>query len=249
MKALHKQVGDHVTLTGGMGARSLEITGQAVFPTLGAVHSDRVSLASGALVDRRVLDAATGGNGRGVGAIAVRFRPGADAAAAVQRMRTYGRRHPDLIIDAVFSGPKRPADIVNFREMGLAPTLMAALFGVAALGALANALVVSVHRRRRDLALLKALGVTRRQVSFAVAWQATITMVIALVIGVPIGVAIGRTLWIAFANSLGVVPRPTVPFMTLALVAAAVLIIANLIAALPGRAGSRTDAGVVLRTE
>jgi len=33
---------------------------------------------------------------------------------------------------------------------------------------------VSVRRRRRELALLKTLGLTRRQVMAAVAWQASV---------------------------------------------------------------------------
>ncbi len=183
------------------------------------------------------------------GAIVVRFKPGADKAAVVQRLRAFGNRHPELTVDSVFTGPKRPADIVNFREMGLAPTIMAVLFGVVALSALGNALVTSVRRRRRDFALFKALGVTRRQMSVAVAWQATITMSIALLIGFPVGVTIGRVLWTRFAESVGVVPHPTVPLVTLTLVAVSVLVLANLIAALPGRAGSRTEAAVVLRSE
>ncbi|MDQ6697069.1 MAG: hypothetical protein M3Z46_06380 [Actinomycetota bacterium] len=70
-----------------------------------------------------------------------------------------------------------------------------------------------------------------------VAGQATITIVIAHVIGPPLSAAVGRVLWTGFASSVGVVPHPTVPMLTLALVAVGVLILANLIAALPGRAG------------
>ena len=250
LSALHKKVGDSVRLGSGKDQRTLEIAGQAVFPTLGVVHGDRVSLGSGGLLDRSLVAvAAHEARQPDAGAFVVRFKPGADKGAAVRRFRAFGERHPELIVDAVFTGPKRPADIVNFREMGFAPTVMAGLFGLVALGALANALVTSVRRRRRDLALFKALGVTRRQVSVMVAWQATITMGIALLIGLPVGVAVGRVLWTRFANSVGVVPHPTVPILTLALVALGVLVLANLIAALPGRAGSRTEAAVVLRSE
>jgi len=247
---LHKEVGDFVTLGSGEARRSLHIDGQAVFPTLGVVHGDRVSLGSGAMVDRDVLaGVAKEHNPPDAGAFIVRFKPGADKAAAVRRLRAFGHRHPELVVDDVFTGPRRPADIVNFREMGVAPTVMAGLFGLVALGALTNALVTSVRRRRRDLALFKAIGVTRREVSVMVAWQATITIGIALLIGLPVGVAIGRVLWTRFANSVGVLPAPTVPFLTLSLVAAGVLVLANLIAALPGRADSRIKAAVVLRSE
>lgn len=247
---LHKQVGDDVTLGAGRRRRTLRIAGSAVFPTLGVLHGDRVSLGSGALLDRTVLATVVGQDAHpDAGAFLVRFKPGADKAAAVRRLRAFDDRHPDLAVDDVFTGPKRPADIVNFRQMGSAPTLMAALFGVVALGTLTNALVASVSRRRRDLALFKALGVTRRQVSSTIAWQATITMAIALAVGLPLGVALGRSLWTRFAGSVGVVPRPEVPALTLALVAVGVLLVANVIAAFPGRAGSRTQAAVALRED
>jgi hypothetical protein len=46
-----------------------------------------------------------------------------------------------------------------------------------------------MRRRRRDLALLKALGFTRRQISATIAWQATSTVAVGLLIGVPVGIA------------------------------------------------------------
>ena len=149
----------------------------------------------------------------------------------------------------VLAGPKRPADIVNFGTMGSAPTVLAVLLGIMAIGALANALVASVRRRRRDLALLKALGFTRRQLSATVGWQATVTMGLAVLLGVPIGIALGRSLWLAFARSVGVVPTPTVPVAGLLLVGLGMLVLANLVAAVPARAAANTEAAVVLRAE
>ena len=39
--------------------------------------------------------------------------------------------------------------------------------------AIGHGLVSAVHRRRRDLALLKTLGFRRAQISATIAWQAT----------------------------------------------------------------------------
>jgi ABC-type lipoprotein release transport system permease subunit len=44
---------------------------------------------------------------------------------------------------------------------------------VGAVAALGLTLTASVRRHRRDLALLKALGFTRRQLAVCVAWQTT----------------------------------------------------------------------------
>jgi len=117
---------------------------------------------------------------------------------------------------------------------------------VAALGL---TLVSSVRRRRRDLALLKTLGFTRRQLGAAVAWQSTVVAAAGLIIGVPLGIAVGRWLWLAFARELSAVPDPVVPAASIALAAVAALVLANLVAAVPGRQAARTPAALMLRAE
>jgi ABC-type antimicrobial peptide transport system permease subunit len=114
---------------------------------------------------------------------------------------------------------------------------------------LAHALLTSVLRRRRDLAVFKALGFSRRQLHGTVAMQATTMALIALVIGLPLGTAAGRLAWRFLAADLGVPPRPVLPVVTLALAALAVLACVNAVALLPGRTAARTRVAEVLRTE
>ena len=49
-------------------------------------------------------------------------------------------------------------------------------------------------------------------------------------IGVPVGIAVGRSVWQAFANSLGIVPAPVVLGWAIATVALGTIVIANLLA-------------------
>jgi ABC-type lipoprotein release transport system permease subunit len=144
---------------------------------------------------------------------------------------------------------QRPAEIVNYKSMGTMPAILAGGLAAGAAAALSLTLVASVRRRRRDFALLKTLGFTRRQLSGAVAWQASVIVVIGLAVGVPLGVAAGRWLWLLFAHQLSAVPDPTIPAGSIALAALAALILANLVAALPGRQAARTPAGLMLRAE
>jgi putative ABC transport system permease protein len=114
---------------------------------------------------------------------------------------------------------------------------------------LVHTLVSSVRRRRRDLAILRALGFVRSQVSLTVAWQATTIVVIALVVGLPLGAVAGRLAWRFFVDQLGFVPLTVVPLTVVLAAIPAVVVLANVIATLPARAAARTEPAVVLRTE
>ena len=81
--------------------------------------------------------------------------------------------------------------------------MLAGLLVFLAVGALALALVGSVQRHRRDLAVLKTIGFVGRQVSATVAWQSTLLAITALVVGVPLGLALGRWTWDLVAGNVG----------------------------------------------
>jgi ABC-type lipoprotein release transport system permease subunit len=142
-----------------------------------------------------------------------------------------------------------PAEIENYRTIGVIPDLLALALAMGAVVALGLTLIASVHRRRRDLALLRTLGFTGRQLLSAVAWQASVAGVIGAIFGIPLGILLGRSLWILFANNIYAVPRPTVPFVSLILVALSAMVLANVVAALPGRSAARTSAAQVMRGE
>jgi ABC-type lipoprotein release transport system permease subunit len=97
--------------------------------------------------------------------------------------------------------------------------------------------------------LLRALGFTQRQLATAVAWQASVTAVVGVVVGVPVGIVLGRWLWIHFAREIYAVPDPSVPLYQLLYIAVGALVLANLVAAVPGRIASRTSTALVLRAE
>jgi ABC-type lipoprotein release transport system permease subunit len=149
--------------------------------------------------------------------------------------------------NVVVVGVQRPAQIVNYRTIGSTPVVLAIGLAAGATGALGLTLAASV--RRRDLALLKALGFTQGQLAAAVAWQATVAAVTGVVVGIPLGAVLGRQLWILFAHNLNAVPDPTVPALSMVLVGLGAFAFANLVAALPGRGAARTSTALVLRAE
>ena len=148
----------------------------------------------------------------------------------------------------------RPISYVEIRVSSLArianvPVVLSGLLVLLAVGTLAHTLVTATRRRRRDLAVLKTLGFVRPQVRGTLAWQATTLAAVALLIGLPTGVAAGRWGWRIFAGQLGVLPNPVVPPLAILIAVPAALLLANVVAALPGRAAARTQPARLLRSE
>ena len=110
-------------------------------------------------------------------------------------------------------------------------------------------LIASVRQRRRQFALLKALGFTQRQISASVAWQSSVAAVVGVVLGIPIGIALGRWLWTLFADGISAVPHPSVATLSIAAVALGAVVFANLVALIPGRVAARTRTSLLLRSE
>jgi ABC-type lipoprotein release transport system permease subunit len=149
----------------------------------------------------------------------------------------------------VVQGVQRPAEIVNYKTIGLTPVLLVSGLALGAIAALALTLLASVRQRRRDLALLKTIGFVRRQLAAAVAWQATVAALVGIVVGVPLGVIAGRWLWNLFAEQIYAVPYPTVPVLSLVLVGLGTFVLANVVAAVPARTAARTQTAFLLRSE
>jgi hypothetical protein len=137
----------------------------------------------------------------------------------------------------------------DIEQVDRAPQFFAAVMGVMALGVIVYLLASELGANRRDLAVMRALGFRRRDVGRAVGWQSIAYMLAALAIGVPIGVVAGRVAWWLYAERLGVVPEPTVPWSELALVAVSALALAGAIGMLLSRSTTSTQPAFALRNE
>jgi hypothetical protein len=250
--SLHKHIGDAISVGVNGQTTPLTIVGTAVLPTIGVVHGEHTSLGVGALVALDQIPGASrnlnGVENAGGNAAFISFKPGTDVDTEIAALRDQAEVFAPFQ-DTIVTPFSRPAEIVNATQAGSAPALLAAALVTAAAVSLALALASSVRRRRFDLALLKALGFTRRQVGATVAWQASTTVVIAVLIGIPIGALLGRWAWIAFARELNVVPRPEVPIVALVVLVVGALVVANVVAMVPARTARRVRPAIVLRGE
>jgi hypothetical protein len=274
LSALHKQVGDTVTISYETARDAPEyipptkllIVGTATFPAVGydSFVAEHTSMGTGALASTAIEPPAfqrslqnPDPNLNGPELVFVRFRPGVSATAGradMQRIalaanRVFAADPRATANDVSVLSVLRPAQIVNYRSIGSTPIILAVGLAAGAIVALGLTLAMSVRRRRRDLALLKTLGFTHRQLAAAVAWQATVVAVTGIIVGIPLGIVVGRQLWTLFARNINAVPDPAVPVLWIVLVAIGALVFANLDAALPGLNAARTPAALALRAE
>jgi ABC-type lipoprotein release transport system permease subunit len=137
----------------------------------------------------------------------------------------------------------------NLSPTRLLPRLLAGFVIILTIGATGYAIASTARRRRREVAVLQVLGLTRRQARATVGWHAACATLVAVAIGVPLGFAIGRTLWQALAEDLPI--RYVRPDVTIALLAvgAGVVIAAALLTLRPARTTARDEPATLLRAE
>jgi hypothetical protein len=256
LSSLHRRLGETITVAiSGSKQSRLEIVGTATMPTIGSqIGGQHPTMGTGALVSSSLIPPSQANpNGvmpTGPSAVLVRFRDGADPTTAV---RSLGRIAQELSLPTNYGvtllNVQRPAEIINYRSMGTIPAFLGAGLAAGAVVALGLTLVASVRRRRRNLALLKTFGFTRRQLAATVAWQSSVAVCLGAVVGVPFGIVLGRFLWDVFAHEINAVPAPSVPSVTIALIAVAALVLANVVAAIPGRIAADTPTALLLRAE
>ncbi|MEP7026051.1 MAG: FtsX-like permease family protein, partial [Actinomycetota bacterium] len=105
------------------------------------------------------------------------------------------------------------------------------------------------RRRARDIAVLRALGMTPGQSRWAATAQATVFTVAGLLLGVPLGLTTGRALWRAATGIIPLYYQPPVAMWALLLIGPATLACGLLLAMIPGRRAARLQVGLLLREE
>jgi hypothetical protein len=268
---LHKRIGDVVSMryaaTFPRVAIRLRIVGVATMPAVGIAEGLHSSLGVGAVVpvDNGQVTEQLGPAGysgcSGWNLVVLRGSGGAGserahraanrlATAASQVLGKEPASNPTCVGDqASVLGVQRPAQIVNYRSMGLTPLLLAVALAAGATVALGLTLVASVRRRRRELAILKAIGFTPAQLQWSVLWQAGVVAVVGIVVGLPLGIALGRWLWTLFAEEIGAVPAPAVPLWSITVASLVAFALAIGLSAIPGRLAARTPALSALSAE
>jgi putative ABC transport system permease protein len=128
--------------------------------------------------------------------------------------------------------------LVKLLYVLLSLSIVISLFGIV------NTLVLTVFERTRELGMLRAVGMTRRQVRALIRYESVVTSLIGAALAIPLGVLLA--LMVGYAIQYAAF---TVPWVTL-VVFVIVAIVAGLIAAiLPARRAGRLNVLAALQYE
>jgi putative ABC transport system permease protein len=167
----------------------------------------------------------------------VKTAPGADAAT-VQAILTKG-------VEAAFptaevlnqqelkeSREEQVEQLVNLFYALLALAIVISLFGIA------NTLALSIHERTRELGMLRAIGMSRRQVRTMIRYESVITALIGAILGMALGIVFATLIAQPLKDEGFTLSYPVGSLVVLLILAGFAGVLA---AILPARRASRLD--------
>ncbi len=145
--------------------------------------------------------------------------------------------------------PTIPLELVNLQNVELLPNLLGISLAALAIAALAYILVVTGRSRRRDFAVLRAVGLDGARTRLVVYSQAVIIAAVGLVVGLPLGVVVARWAWAGVADRVPLVYVAPFWLAVVLLAVPAFLLVAVVVALWPARSIVRSRPADVLRSE
>jgi putative ABC transport system permease protein len=167
----------------------------------------------------------------------VKLAPGANAGAVQEQIsQRVDRRFPTVDTlnqqELKDNQEEQINQLVGFFYVLLALAIVISLLGIV------TTLALSIHERTRELGMLRAVGMSRRQVRRMVRYEAVITALIGAILGTILGVVFAALVSRPLADEGFVLSYP-LPTLLLLLVLAA---LAGVVAAIgPARRASRLD--------
>ncbi|MEO7555571.1 MAG: ABC transporter permease, partial [Acidimicrobiales bacterium] len=240
---LHVRVGDRFEL--GADHVVVQVVGLALFPPDVHAEFDEGVWVTGSALNAQAPSVTSDDLFQGAErAIVVRFPKGTDTVSAVGALNDRVGDQTQGVAPAEI-----PAELTNLRNVRTLPLLLAGFLGLLAIAAVSHVLLTSSRRRRRDFAVLRAVGVSRRDTRLMLNAQGTAIGLVGLAVGVPLGVGLGRTGWRWVADRVPLDDVPPFAVVAVVVIVPAAIAIVNALAVWPGRRVSRLHPAEVLRAE
>jgi putative ABC transport system permease protein len=128
--------------------------------------------------------------------------------------------------------------LLNLLYVLLSLAIVVSLFGIV------NTLVLTVFERTRELGMLRAVGMTRRQVRRMIRYEAIITALVGAALGIPLGIGLAALLGHAISY-----PAFTIPWGSLVVFVIAAIVVGLLAAIFPARRAARLNVLTALQYE
>lgn len=237
LRRLGRDIGDTVDVSGPAGTSPFRVVGTAALPYV----------SSTAVIGEQVALTSAGREALGVRAEEYTLAADVSRPAAARGIRSAYDKVDACDTDAILAllgvesldgpgtagvslcVPRTDQRVADLDELGALPGAITGLFAVLGAAGLAYLLSASFRNARRDLAVLRVLGFTRRQSVTTVLVQAGTVGLGGALVALPIGIALGRSAWRGVAEELGVAIVPEVSLIgTLGVVAGAVAVAALL---------------------
>jgi hypothetical protein len=241
-KDLHVGIGDTVSV--GASHDRVKIVGEALFPS--DVHSefDEGLWLAPAQFDAVVPPIGPAGSISDGRVVAVRFEPGVSSQKGFEHLQSaLGQLVTDI------EPPDTPVELANLQNVRTLPQVLAVFLGLIAVAALGSVLFSCARRRGHELAVLRALGMTRGNIRTILNSQGTAIGLFGLVIGIPLGLVVGRLGWRAIAARVPLSEVAPFALAAILIIIPAMLIAANVLALWPGRVALSQPPADKLRTE
>jgi hypothetical protein len=239
MEAVGLEVGDRTTVSGPCGQFEMDVVGRVIVPLTGSDFPDAGSILTLGAFAELCADGLVNSIDVNERAL-VRFNDVRTVDAVRREWEAAGLRSEE---------PQIPNSIGLISELRAVPVIVAVIVGALGTAAAAHALFGTVRRRRRDLAVLRALGFRPGQAGRIVRWQAITLAAVALAVGVPAGLVLGRLVWAAIAGPSNVLVRVDLSVLGLVVLAGAVTVVAAVVAIGPSHRASRLRPAATLRSE
>jgi putative ABC transport system permease protein len=222
----HLKIGDVLTV-------NLSALGDVPLAIVGTYSSDELA---GSYVINRALYANTSGSYFDF-SVFINTAPGVSASQAEAAIKP--------LVAQYGAGELQSRDQYIDDQAASINTLLALIYGLLALSIVIAAvgivitLLLSVYERRHEIALLRAVGMTRGQVRSTVRWESVITSLLGAVLGVILGLFSGYLLVLSLRDE-GVTVFSVPVFSTIVILAVA-FIVGVLAAIIPARRATRVD--------
>jgi hypothetical protein len=241
LRTMNRSVGDTVAADVDGTRRELKIVGTVTMPAFGNAHFAEAGLGRGVIGTPALFPAKQ--------ILTVQPNPGTYNYVLVQLHKPASNADIErlrAIVGPACAEPscvvadRVPDEIDGFRSARGLPLAVGVVLVLLLIATIAHVLLSTARRRTTDLAILRALGCSPRQLASVMRWQAGVLVGLGLAIGVPLGLAGGTIAWHAFTDQLGVPPDTVVPFALLGVLVAVTVGLSLLLASGAGVHVGRT---------